>query len=77
MTLASGEVIKVDPGHIALYEPSVDYDITTVKGLTNVLFSGEGLFLATLRGPGKVWLQSMPIRNLAAKIRQYLPKSSS
>ncbi len=75
--LAAGEVLKVDPGHIALYEPNVDYDITTVKGLTNVLFSGEGLFLATLCGPGKVWLQSMPIRNLAAKIAQFIPTKSS
>jgi uncharacterized protein (TIGR00266 family) len=74
--LAAGETIKVDPGHIALYEPSVDYDLTSVKGLTNILFSGEGLFLATLRGPGKVWLQSMPIINLAAKIRQYIPTKS-
>ncbi|MBC7256074.1 MAG: TIGR00266 family protein, partial [Chloroflexi bacterium] len=58
--LQPGEMMQVDPGHIALYEPTVDYDITTVKGITNVLFSGEGLFLATLRGPGRVWLQSMP-----------------
>jgi uncharacterized protein (AIM24 family) len=75
--LAAGEVIKVDPGHIAMYEPSVDYDITSVKGIKNVLFSGEGLFLATLKGPGKVWLQSMPIANLAAKIKQYIPTKSS
>ncbi len=71
--LQPGEVMKVDPGHIALYEPTVDYDITTVKGITNVLFAGESLFLATLTGPGRVWLQSMPISNLAAKIRQYIP----
>jgi uncharacterized protein (TIGR00266 family) len=71
--LEAGEVIKVDPGHIALYEPSVDYDISAVRGLKNVLFAGEGLFLATLKGPGKVWLQSMPISNLAAKIRKYIP----
>jgi len=71
--LAAGEVMRVDPGHIAMYEPSVDYDITTVKGVTNMLFSGEGLFLATLNGPGKVWLQSMPLSNLAAKIAQYIP----
>lgn len=75
--LAPGEVLKVDPGHIALYEPQVDYDITTVKGLTNVLFSGEGLFLATLSGPGKVWLQSMPLRNLAAKLAQFISTKSS
>jgi uncharacterized protein (TIGR00266 family) len=74
--LAPGEVMQVDPGHIALYEPSVTYDITTVKGIKNMLFSGEGLFLATLKGPGRVWLQSMPISNLAAKIRQYIPTKS-
>lgn len=71
--LEPGEVMKVDPGHIALYEPTVDYDISAVRGLKNVLFAGEGLFLATLRGPGKVWLQSMPLPNLAAKIRKYIP----
>jgi len=73
-TLQSGEMMQVDPGHIALYEPTVDYDIQSVRGIKNVLFSGEGLFLATLRGPGKVWLQSMPIQNLAAKIGRYIPK---
>jgi len=75
-TLGPGELMKVDPGHIALYDPTVDYDITTVKGVTNILFGGEGLFLATLKGPGRVWLQSMPINNLAAKIRQYIPTKS-
>ena len=71
--LQAGEVMKVDPGHLALYEPSVDYDIESVRGISNVLFGGEGLFLATLRGPGKIWLQSMPLSNLAAKIRKYIP----
>ena len=65
--------MKVDPGHLAMYEPTVDYDIETVRGISNVLFGGEGLFLASLRGPGKVWLQSMPLSNLAAKIRKYIP----
>ncbi len=72
-TLQPGEIMRVDPGHIALYEPTVDYDIQSMRGIKNVLFSGEGMFLATLRGPGKVWLQTMPIVNLAAKIRQYIP----
>ena len=76
-TLEAGQVMKVDPGHIALYDPAVDYDIAAVKGFKNVLFSGEGLFLASLRGPGKVWLQTMPIVNLANKIRQYIPTKSS
>ena len=72
--LQTGEVLRVDPGHLALYEPTIDYDIAAVRGLKNVLFAGEGLFLATLNGPGKVWLQSMPISNLAAKMRRYIPK---
>ena len=71
--LQAGEVMKVDPGHLALYQPTVDYDIETVRGISNVLFGGEGLFLATLRGPGKIWLQSMPLNNLAAKLRKYIP----
>lgn len=71
--LEAGEVMKVDPGHIAMYEPSVDYDIARVKGIKNVLFGGEGLFLATLKGPGKVWLQSLPLSNLAGKLMQYMP----
>ena len=68
-----GQVMKVDPGHIALYEPSVRYDLARVRGVTNVLFSGEGLFLATLAGPGKIWLQSLPLSNLAGKLARYLP----
>lgn len=73
--LAAGEVLRVDPGHLAIFDPSVDYDIAAVKGVKNVLFGGEGLFLATLKGPGRVWLQTMPISNLAAKLIPYLPKS--
>jgi uncharacterized protein (TIGR00266 family) len=72
-TLQPNQVIKVDPGHLALYEPTVQYDISTVKGVANVLFSGEGLFLATLSGPGRVWLQSLPLSNLASKLARYLP----
>jgi uncharacterized protein (TIGR00266 family) len=76
-TLQPGETMKVDPGHIACFEPTVHYDITTVKGLTNVLFAGEGLFLATLTGPGRIWLQSLPLSNLAAKLAKYMPTKSS
>lgn len=75
--LGSGQVMKVDPGHIALYEPTVDYDIQRVKGVKNILFGGEGLFLATLKGPGKIWLQSMPLSNLAGKLARYLPSTKS
>lgn len=76
-TLGPGEVLKVDTGHVAMYEPSVDFDIQMIKGFKNILFGGEGLFLATLRGPGRVWLQTMPAINLAKKIAQYMPSSGS
>jgi len=71
--LAAGERIQVDPGHIALIEPSVEYDISAMKELKNVLFSGEGLFLATLTGSGTTWLQSIPLSNLAMKLAKYMP----
>ena len=71
--LAEGQTLKVDPGHIAMYEPSISYDISRVSGVKNILFSGEGLFLATLTGPGRVWLQSLPLSNLAAKLATYIP----
>jgi len=76
-TLKAGEVIQVDPGHIAMFQPTVDYDIHRVKGLSNIFFSGEGLFLARLEGPGKIWLQSLPLANLAAKLSRYMPSSNS
>jgi uncharacterized protein (TIGR00266 family) len=76
-TLASGEKLLIDPGHIAMFEPTVDYDISMVKGVKNVLFGGEGLFLATLTGPGKIWLETMPLPNLAAALSKYIrPKGS-
>ncbi len=75
--LKQGEKLKVDTGHIAMFEPQVSYEIEMVKGFKNVLFGGEGLFLAVLKGPGKVWLQSMPIQNLAKQIIPYIPTQSS
>ncbi len=71
--LVQGQRLKVDPGHIALFEPSVDFDIEMVKGFKNILFGGEGLFLATLAGPGRVWLQSMPLSNFVRRLAPYLP----
>lgn len=75
--LAAGQILKVDPGHIAAFDPTVNYDIAMMKGLKNIVFSGEGLFLATLTGPGRVWLQTMPISNLAQKLMKYMPSKSS
>ncbi|MBN1564956.1 MAG: TIGR00266 family protein [Anaerolineae bacterium] len=68
MELAPGQRLKVDPGHIAMYEPTCDYDIQMIKGVMNWIGGGEGLFLATVTGPGKVWLQTMPLSNLARKL---------
>lgn len=62
--LAAGEKMKVDNGYVAAMTEGVKLDITTVKGMKNILFGGEGLFLTTLEGPGTVWLQTMPISKL-------------
>jgi len=73
--LAAGEKLKVDPGHIAMYEPTCDYDIEMVKGVMNWIGGGEGLFLATVTGPGKVWLQTMPLSNLAGSLKRFITTS--
>ncbi len=74
-TLAPGERLLVHAGHIGMQEPTVQIDIQMMRGFRNILFGGEGLFLATLTGPGKIWLQSMPILNLAEEVARYLPRS--
>ncbi len=71
--LADGEELLVDAGHIAMFQPSVSYDVRMVKGLSNILFGGEGLFLATMRGPGKIWLQTMPMYKIAGRLLPFLP----
>ena len=72
-TLAPGERLRVHAGHIGMQDPTVTTDISMVRGFRNMIFGGEGLFLATLTGPGKIWLQSMPVVNLAEEIARYLP----
>ena len=72
--LQRGEVLKVNPGYVAMHESSVDYNISTLRGVRNIIFGGENFFVATLKGPGRVWLQTMPLRNLAESIMRYLPK---
>jgi uncharacterized protein (TIGR00266 family) len=72
-SLAPNERLLVHAGHVGIQEPSVEFDIQLVPGFRNILFGGEGLYLATLTGPGRVWLQSMPIMNLAEEIGRYLP----
>ena len=71
--LQPNQMIKVDTGHVAMMQETVKMEVTTVKGFKNVLFGGEGLFLTTLTGPGHVWLQSMPIDNVAKNIIQFMP----
>lgn len=75
--LAPGEKIKVDTGNIAFFEASVGYSSEMVKGFANILFGGEGLFLSTLTGPGKVWLQTMSASELAKRIIPFIPASRS
>ncbi len=72
--LQPGEVLLVDNGHVAMFEPSVEFSLETVSGFKNVLFGGEGLFLARLKGPGKVWLQTMPVVNLAQRVVPFVPQ---
>jgi len=72
-TLAAGEMIRVDTGCIVGFQPSVGYEIEYVGKIKSALFGGEGLFFATLRGPGKVWLQSLPLSRMANRIIAAVP----
>ncbi|PZR24666.1 MAG: TIGR00266 family protein [Citrobacter freundii] len=69
--LVPGEVLKVDTGCLVAYTPNVDFDIEFVRGVRNFIFGGEGLFFARLQGPGRVWIQSLPISRLAGKMVEY------
>ncbi len=69
--LKQGEVLKVDTGCVVAYTPGVDFDIEFVRGIKNLVFGGEGLFFARLTGPGKIWIQSLPISRLASRIVAY------
>jgi uncharacterized protein (TIGR00266 family) len=69
--LHPGEMLKIDTGCIVAFTQHVDYDIQFVGGIKNTIFGGEGLFFAVLKGPGKVWIQSLPISRLAGRMMQY------
>ena len=71
--LKAGQQIVVDTGNVAGFEPSVQIDIQQVPGIKNMLFGGEGLFNTVLTGPGRIWLQTMPITNVAMTISSYIP----
>ena len=74
--LEAGEQIVVDTGHLAAMTASCTMEIKSVPGVKNMLFGGEGVFNTILTGPGKVWLQTMPISNVAGVLSPYFPSSS-
>lgn len=71
--LQPGQKIVVDSGYLAAMEATCQMDIQTVKGVKNVVFGGEGLFNTVITGPGRIWLQTMPIMSVASAIRPYIP----
>ena len=75
--LAPGETLRVHPGHVGAFQSSVAFQITMVPGIRNMIFGGDGLFLAVLTGPGAVWLQTLPISRLAHQIGEYLPRAEA
>jgi uncharacterized protein (TIGR00266 family) len=74
-TLAPGETLRIDTGCVVGFQPTVDYDIQYVGKIKTALFGGEGLFFAVLRGPGKIWLQSLPFSRLAGRIVAAAPQT--
>jgi uncharacterized protein (AIM24 family) len=70
--LGQGETMRVHPGHVGMFEDTVQFQITRIRGIRNMLFGGDGIFLAALTGPGRIWLQSLPLSNLAHALRPYL-----
>ena len=75
--LQPGETLRVHPGHVGAFTSSVSFQITTVPGIKNMIFGGDGLFLAALTGPGRVWLQTLPLANLAHQLQRYMPGRES
>jgi uncharacterized protein (TIGR00266 family) len=77
LDLPAGEYLRVHPGHLAMFEAHLDLQLTTVPGIRNKLFGGDGLFLAQLNGPGKVWLQSITLPALAHALQPYIVKETA
>jgi uncharacterized protein (TIGR00266 family) len=75
-TLAPGQTLMVHPGHVGMFEGSVQFSMTQVPGIANVAFGGDGYFLVALTGPGQVWLQSMPLPVLAHALAPYLGRQA-
>lgn len=73
--LAPGETLRVHPGHVGAFTTSVNFQITRIPGIRNMIFGGDGIFLAALTGPGRIWLQTLPISKLAHKLQEYMPSN--
>jgi uncharacterized protein (TIGR00266 family) len=73
--LRPGETLRVHPGHVGAFQTSVSFQIARIPGISNMIFGGDGIFLAALTGPGRVWLQSLPISKLAHALLEYMPSS--
>jgi uncharacterized protein (TIGR00266 family) len=71
--LAAGELLRVHPGHVGGFQTSVSFQIQRIPGIKNMIFGGDGIFLAALTGPGRVWLQTLPISRLAQQLQEYMP----
>jgi uncharacterized protein (TIGR00266 family) len=70
--LPPGQTVLVHPGHVGMFASSIQFEITRIRGIANLMFGGDGLHLVALTGPGRIWLQSMPVPNLAHALQPYL-----
>jgi uncharacterized protein (TIGR00266 family) len=75
--LRPGETLLVHPGHVGAFQAGVSFQITMVRGIKNLIFGADGIFLAALTGPGRIWLQTLPISKLAHQIQEYLPAAQA
>ena len=73
--LAPGETLRVHPGHVGAFQSTVSFQIQRIPGLRNMIFGGDGIFLAALTGPGRIWLQTLPISRLAHQLLEYMPSA--
>ena len=76
-TLSPGQTLMVHPGHVGMFEASIQFQMTRIPGITNILFGQDGYYLVALTGPGQIWLQSMPIPNLAHALTPYIAQQLS
>jgi len=75
--LQPGEMLRVHPGHVGMFQDTVQFQITTVKGIKNKIFGGDGIFLAQMVGPGRIWLQSLPLQKLAQALAEFSPQQAA